>query len=210
VAWHRGIPGKLSYANVAATLALFISLGGVSYAAITLPANSVGPRQLQSGAVTPRSLAFPLAVEGITDEKAEDLTKGQCNSPSRPGEAKNVLCPTPARRGIRTPGREVGLSLRTPGQLLASAVVGLHDDGQPDTTATVQLHVIVDGISVSTGSVVVAGGQQIQAPIQALRRVSSGHHTVGVALGASYSSSAPGEVVVSPVSLVASALPVAG
>jgi hypothetical protein len=38
--------------------------------------------------------------------------------------------------------------------------------------------------------------------------VSSGSHTVGLALEASYSSYAPGEVIVTPVSLVASALPV--
>src|ERR1700683_4518511 len=127
----RRIAGTLNYANVAATLALFMSLGGASYAAIALPANSVGPSQLRFGSVTPRSLAFPLAVRGITDEKAQNLTKGQCNAPSRPGEAKNVLCPAPARRGIRTPWREVGLSLRAPGELLVSAVVGLRDNGQP-------------------------------------------------------------------------------
>lgn len=43
---------RLSYANVVATIALFISLGGVSYAAVTLPRNSVGSRQLRNGAVT--------------------------------------------------------------------------------------------------------------------------------------------------------------
>jgi hypothetical protein len=205
----RRLLGTLNYANVAATLALFISLGGASYAAIALPANSVGASQLRSGSVTPRSLAFPLAVRGITDEKAQGLAKGQCNSPSRPGEAKNVLCPAPARRGIRTPGREVGLTLRTPGELLASAVVGLRDDAQPNTTATVQLHVILDGESAASSSVVLAGGQHTQVPIQLLRRMSSGHHTVGIEVGASYSSYEPGEVVVSPVSLLASALPVA-
>ncbi len=205
----RAITGVLNYANVAATLALFISLGGASYAAIVLPANSVGASQLRSRSVTPRSLAFPLAVRGITDEKAQDLTKGECNAPSRPGEAKNVLCPAPARHGIRTPGREVSLSLRAPGELLASAVVGLRDDAQPNTTATVQLHLILDGESATSSSIGLAGGQQTQVPIQVLRRVRSGAHTVGVELGASYSSYEPGEVVVSSVSLVASALPVA-
>jgi hypothetical protein len=206
----RRIAGTPNYANVTATLALFISLGGASYAAVALPANSVGPRQLRPGSVTPRSLAFPLAVRGITDERGQGLTKGQCNAPSRPGEAKNVLCPAPARRGIRTPGREVGLKLRTPGELLASAIVGLRDDGQPDTTANVQVHLIVDGRSAAASSVVLAGGEQIQTPIQVLHRVSPGSHTVGLQLEASYSSYAPGEVIVTPVSLVASALPIEG
>ena len=38
--------------NVVAYAALFIALGGSSYAAIKLPANSVGNRQLKKGAVT--------------------------------------------------------------------------------------------------------------------------------------------------------------
>jgi hypothetical protein len=40
------------YANVTATLALAIALGGTSYAAGILPVNSVGNRQLRSSAVT--------------------------------------------------------------------------------------------------------------------------------------------------------------
>ncbi len=43
---------RLTYANVASTLALFLALGGASYAVVALPAASVGTRQLKSGAVT--------------------------------------------------------------------------------------------------------------------------------------------------------------
>jgi hypothetical protein len=43
--------------NVIAYLALFVALGGTSYAAINLPAGSVGTRQLQNGAVTNKKLA---------------------------------------------------------------------------------------------------------------------------------------------------------
>ena len=43
--------GRLTYANVTASLALFIALGGTSYAAITLPRNSVGSKQIRAGAV---------------------------------------------------------------------------------------------------------------------------------------------------------------
>lgn len=48
----KRIRAALTYANVVATLALFVALGGVSYAAVTLPARSVGTKQLKSGAVT--------------------------------------------------------------------------------------------------------------------------------------------------------------
>src|SRR5829696_8101780 len=44
---HRPSPSM-----VVALIALFVALGGVSYAAITLPANSVGARQLKKDAVT--------------------------------------------------------------------------------------------------------------------------------------------------------------
>jgi hypothetical protein len=43
--------------NVVAYLALFVALGGTSYAAISLPAGSVGSKQLRSGAVTNKKLA---------------------------------------------------------------------------------------------------------------------------------------------------------
>ena len=37
---------------VVALMALFVALGGTSYAALKLPKNSVGNRQLKTGAVT--------------------------------------------------------------------------------------------------------------------------------------------------------------
>lgn len=43
---------RLTYANVMSTLAVFVALGGASYAATQLPRNSVGPKQLRKGAVT--------------------------------------------------------------------------------------------------------------------------------------------------------------
>ena len=43
--------------NVVAYLALFVALGGTSYAAISIPRNSVGTRQLRNGAVTAAKLA---------------------------------------------------------------------------------------------------------------------------------------------------------
>jgi hypothetical protein len=47
----RRIRSRLSYANVAASLALFIALGGTAAAAIELPRDSVGSRQIGKDAV---------------------------------------------------------------------------------------------------------------------------------------------------------------
>ena len=46
-----GLRPRLTYANVTATLALFVALSGGAYAATALPANSVGSKQLKKSAV---------------------------------------------------------------------------------------------------------------------------------------------------------------
>ena len=63
---------RLSYANVMATIAVFIALGGGAYAAFTLPPNSVGTKQLKDSAVTKKKLApeqsfvAPTLASGVT------------------------------------------------------------------------------------------------------------------------------------------------
>jgi hypothetical protein len=47
----KGLKERLTYANVVATLALFVALGGSSYAAVNLPRNSVGSPELKTNAV---------------------------------------------------------------------------------------------------------------------------------------------------------------
>ena len=54
----KRLRAKLTYANVAATLALFVALaGGTAYAADQLGKESVGTKQLAKGAVTPAKLS---------------------------------------------------------------------------------------------------------------------------------------------------------
>jgi hypothetical protein len=43
---------RITYGNVVASAALFIALGGVSYAAIKLPKNSVGAKQIKADSIT--------------------------------------------------------------------------------------------------------------------------------------------------------------
>lgn len=66
---------RLTYANVMSTLAVFIALGGASYAAINLPARSVGTRQLKAHAVTGTRLATGAVTRSKV--KANTLTGGQ-------------------------------------------------------------------------------------------------------------------------------------
>lgn len=64
----RRISNKLTYANVTATLALFLALGGVAWAASTLPANSVGSPQIIKGAVK----ASDIAKNAVTSPKVKN------------------------------------------------------------------------------------------------------------------------------------------
>src|SRR5438093_1138676 len=43
---------RLTFSNVVSFVALFVALSAGSYAAVTLPKNSVGPKQLKAKAVT--------------------------------------------------------------------------------------------------------------------------------------------------------------
>ena len=52
----RPVRNRISYANVMSTLALFVALGGVSYAAVQLPAGAVGPSELRKAAVESRHI----------------------------------------------------------------------------------------------------------------------------------------------------------
>lgn len=54
---------KLSYANVVASIALFVALGGAAVAA-GVPRNSVGQKQLRKGAVTARAIKPGAVVSG--------------------------------------------------------------------------------------------------------------------------------------------------
>jgi hypothetical protein len=55
----RRIRGHMTYANVMATLAVFLVLGGGAYAAFHLPRNSVRSRNIVNGQVKQQDLAKP-------------------------------------------------------------------------------------------------------------------------------------------------------
>ena len=85
---------QLSYANVTASVALFIALGGTSYAAATLTKDSVKTEQIKNGAIKTADIAD----DAVTSEKVKDktlLTKdfksgqlpaGEKGDPGTPGE----------------------------------------------------------------------------------------------------------------------------
>ncbi len=100
---------RVSFANVTSVLALFIALGGSSYAALSLPRNSIGARELKPSAVTSKK---------VKDRslRAADFARGQLPSkgggPAGPPGA-------PGAQGARGPAGPAG------------------KDGSPDTPAQV-------------------------------------------------------------------------
>ncbi|MBS1887765.1 MAG: hypothetical protein JSU06_11320 [Actinobacteria bacterium] len=70
---------RLTYANVIASLALFIALGGAAVAA-GLPANSVGKAQLKKGAVTAPAIAKKAVTSGKIAPKAVTAGKLGANA----------------------------------------------------------------------------------------------------------------------------------
>lgn len=116
-------------------------------------------------------------------------------------------CPSPSGP---TPRRTVHLFFPSSGRLLASAVVGLTNNGttgDPRTSAHVVLELTVDRRRAAANQVLIRGGQIVQVPIQAVADVAAGRHTAGLAVRAQYDSAGQGDVLVSGASIIASAVP---
>lgn len=133
---------KLTYANVVATLALFVALaGGTAFAASqVLPKNSVGTRQLRNGAVT----GAKIKKGTITGSKIELSSLGTVPSAALAASADNSsqLGGTPADGYLKT-GQAAGgaLSGTFPNPTLAShAVVATGGSTASTALATVCTH----------------------------------------------------------------------
>jgi hypothetical protein len=73
----------LTYANVMATAAVFLALGGVSYAAVAIPKNSVGNPQLRANAVTTGKIKNGTLL--AADFKPGELPRGATGAPGTAG-----------------------------------------------------------------------------------------------------------------------------
>jgi hypothetical protein len=86
-------PQHLTFANVVAFIALFVALGGVSWAAVTLPAGSVGTRQLKPGAVNSVKVRDGSLL--ARDFKIGQLSRGAAGAPGPKGDTGPKGAPGP-------------------------------------------------------------------------------------------------------------------
>ncbi|HWN74079.1 MAG TPA: collagen-like protein [Solirubrobacterales bacterium] len=87
---------KLTYANVVATLALFVALGGASYAALQLPKNSVGTKQLKKSAVTAQKIAKGAVTKAKLGADAQAALTGPAGPKGDPGPKGDQGSPGPS------------------------------------------------------------------------------------------------------------------
>jgi hypothetical protein len=97
----RRLRERLTYGNVTATLALFVALGGTSYAVTQLPRNSVGGAQikpsavgaseLRRGSVASRALRNRSVALRDISASARTALKGAKGDPGPPGVAYRAV-----------------------------------------------------------------------------------------------------------------------
>ena len=119
---------RLTYANVMSTIAVFIALGGTSYAVTQLPRNSVGSAQIRSGAVgsselgrnavTSRAIRDrSLTVRDIAPSSRESLrgAEGPAGPPGDQGPAGLVLSAAINSAGVASRGNATSAGLVSEG-----------------------------------------------------------------------------------------------
>jgi hypothetical protein len=196
---------RLTYANAMATMALFISLGGASYAAVSLPANSVGPKQLRAGAVTPRSLGFPLGAQSIEYSESIAARPNPCTKPPPPIHA--CKAPELAR------GTKVGsIKLHQAGRVAVTALATLRN-GSASKASSEELALVYlfsDGHRLQRVRIAVpGGGRPVLVPMQALFTAPPGISSieVGAELDLGTADHGAAGIAVEGVSVIATELP---
>jgi hypothetical protein len=153
----KRISRHLTYANVIGSLALFIALGGASYAAVALPSNSVGTKQLKKTAVT----ASKIKRNAVSSAKVKD------GSLQRGDFASGTLLQGPqGPQGLQGPKGD-------PGQNGAP--------GQQGAPGTARAFAVVDPTNC-TGPAVICPLAQAKNILEA-RRVNPGQYCVKPAPG---------------------------
>lgn len=119
----RRVCGHATYANVMASIAVFIAIGGTSYAAISLPRNSVGERQLKNRAVGTREIR-----SGAVGSRA--IRDGAVKVADLAGSTRQRLAGTPGPPGpAGAPAVQLRTSVSSTGSLHGGNATSLETNG---------------------------------------------------------------------------------
>jgi hypothetical protein len=121
----KRIVGKLSYANVMATVALFIALGGASYAAFKLPKNSVGTKQIKNNAIT----GAKIKNGAVSGAKIDPASLGQVPSAASATSASTAVNATNAAHAA-TADSAGALAAPEPVHLVTEFEHGFRNNGE--------------------------------------------------------------------------------
>jgi hypothetical protein len=194
----------LSYSNVLATVALFIAIGGTSYAALRIPRNSVGHAQLRNNAVTslkvrngtlrardfkagdlPRGATGP---KGSTGAKGSTGSRGSAGEAGATGPAGPTATAVAATNPVNPPDgpdatlTSTGITTKSSGPLLITALGSVHS-ACASTPCTADVGVYVDGQPVAnTGIHIDDTGDATFNEIGRTATLPTGAHTVSIAV----------------------------
>jgi len=123
--------------NTIALLALFLALGGTTYAAVSLPANSVGSKQLKKNAVTPAKIKksavtnAKIAGNAVTGAKVKndsltgaDIVESSLGTVPAATSATNATNATNATKAASLGGVGASSYVRNSGLILVNAPFG--------------------------------------------------------------------------------------
>lgn len=220
--------------NAVAYLALFIALGGTSYAAVKLPAASVGSAQLKKGAVTEAKLSPSVLAKlnraGVPGPAGAAGAVGPAGPKGDPG-ADGVLAtgsmddrssrPIPAT-GIINGGFLTSVSPATgggdlridrPARLVISGTIGMSRVGTTPAAAFCNAVAVPDttrlGTQVGGGADAVLDGSvaggKVEVPIQGVIDVAPGGWNVTIACSR-IDGTRPGDIVINSVDMTVIAI----
>jgi hypothetical protein len=140
-----GLRPRATYANVTATLALFVALGGGAYAATALPANSVGSKQLKKDAVGTAKIKN----NAVTGNDINELSLARVASATVADTATKATAldkvtykaaagtaPAGSAANVATATCDAGQHVVGGGVKLATPGIGLVNDSYPDSSNT--------------------------------------------------------------------------
>jgi hypothetical protein len=198
---------SLTYANVMATIAVFLALGGGAYAVTQLPKNSVGTKQIKNNAVNSAKVkdhallakdfkagqlpSGPRGAQGPQGAQGSQGLPGQTGPPGPTASASassGTDFPVPQSNTIvATDPVQAQITTTFPSRLVATATATLKDTANETNPGDVNCVLSVDAPPPS-----VATGTRISQPTLARLPVSSTSTSSAVALTGRSASLAPG------------------